>query len=73
MAIPGPSDFNPSSSDMAGEATAKSTDANRLDNPNITLCFSGGNDQYGTIVLGGPGGQRLATHIQYFNNKPSYC
>jgi type II secretory pathway pseudopilin PulG len=73
VAIPGSGNFDPDTAHMATEAQGNSIDSNVLANPDITMCFYGGNDQYATIVLGGPGGQRLATHIQYFNSNPGYC
>jgi hypothetical protein len=73
VAIPGPGNFNPALSQMATEAEGSSTDANVQANPDITLCFDSGSGQYGTIVLGGPGGQRLATKMQIYSSKPDHC
>jgi hypothetical protein len=55
------------------------TDANSLDNPDITICLDSGSGQFGTIVMGGKdaasnnNGQRLATALKIFDSKPAIC
>lgn len=71
------------SGDVAGDDTQASmavhipadvmADANRLSNPNIVLCLDNGNGQYGTLKIGGGGGQRLATAIQISNTQIAGC
>jgi hypothetical protein len=42
--------------------------------PDITMCFKGGDNQYGRLNLGSSdnsNGQRLTTHIQISTNKPT--
>lgn len=73
----------PVSNNVIEELIAESKSATTSLNPNITLCFDGGNGKYGTIVLGGDtaiagtsGSQRLASKIHNYSstdNMPSIC
>jgi hypothetical protein len=52
-------------------AAAAQLDSNTTANPNILLCFKGGQGQYGSITLGGSTGQRLKTTVNIATNASS--
>jgi len=44
-----------------------------LNSPDVTICFSGGSGQYGTLTIGDISGQHLATSVQISSNNISGC
>ncbi len=49
------------------------TDANIDPNPDILICFDGGNGQFGTLNIGGGNGQRLTSRVQVHESLPTVC
>jgi type II secretory pathway pseudopilin PulG len=66
VVVPITGTLNMPASAMEETIASSITDGNVAPNPRITLCFEGGNDQYGTLTIGDASGQgqRLATAIR---------
>ncbi len=55
------------------ESATGVTDANIDPNPDILVCFDGGNGQFGTLNIGGGNGQRLTSRVQVYESLPTVC
>ncbi len=58
---------------MTSHIKTGTTDANARNNPQITICFQGRDNQYGKVVIGGGLGQRLTTTLRVSTVRPAEC